>query len=215
VQGTAIIDNYQKARYLFFKWRYNLAIIKKLVLAFGMACITGLLAQIYIPLPFTPVPMTGQVLGVLLSGIVCGGVFGSISQIIYVGLGIAGVPWFAGGTAASLVAFIHPTGGYLIGFIIAPLVIGRYSDRYIGARTFLSQLIVMMVGVGIIYLFGAIVLAFVIKASFWETMIKGVIPFILVDLIKAVIAASFSSSILPKSSYDGEMDRSKYLDRTY
>lgn len=202
-----MVDKYCNARYLFFKWRYSLTLAKKIALAFGMACVTGLLAQVCIHLPFTPVPITGQVLGVLLSGVICGGTFGSISQVIYLGLGIVGVPWFAGGASGNIFLF-SASGGYLIGFVFAPLLIGKYTDRYIGARTFLSQLKFMMLGVGVIYLFGAIVLAFVIKAGFWETMIKGVIPFILVDLVKTAIAAGFSSLILPKASYNGEVDKS-------
>lgn len=214
MQRVLTIDNYLKTRYLFFKWRYSLTFVNKLALASGMACVTGLLAQVCIRLPFTPVPITGQVLGVLLSGVVCGGAFGSISQIIYLGLGMAGVPWFAAGASGNIF-LLSGSGGYIIGFVFAPLVIGRYSDKYIGARTFLSQLKFMILGVGIIYLFGAIILALTIKAGFWETMIKGVIPFILIDVGKASIAAGFSSSILPKAPYNGEADKSKYLHRKY
>ncbi len=215
MQAISAIDRYLIARHSFFKWRYSLTLVNKFVMAFGMASVTGLLALIRIPLPFTPVPITGQVLGVLLSGVVCGGAFGSISQMIYVGLGIAGVPWFAGGTTCSWTVFIQPTGGYLIGFIIAPLIIGRYTDRYISARTFLSQTKFMMMGVGIIYLFGAVGLSLAIGSGFLETMAKGVAPFIIVDLIKTAIAAGVSFSILPKASYNGELDRSKYLDRRH
>ena len=215
MQAILVFDRYLTARYSFFKWRYSLTLANKFVVAIGMACVTGLLALVRIPLPSTPVPITGQVLGVLLSGVVCGGVFGSISQIIYVGLGIAGVPWFAGGEAYSLSAGIPPTCGYLIGFIIAPLIIGRYTDRYISARSFFSQTKVMMMGVGIIYLFGAVVLSLSIGSGFVETMAKGVAPFIIVDLIKAAVAAGVSFSILPKASYNGELDRSKYSDRRY
>ncbi len=215
MQAVSVIDRYLVARYSFFKWRYSLDLVDKLVMAAGMACVTGLLALIRIPLPFTPVPVTGQVLGVLMSGVVCGGVFGSISQIIYVGLGIAGVPWFAGGTTCSWTIFVQPTGGYLIGFIIAPLIIGKYTDRYISARSFLPQIKYMMMGVGIIYLFGAVVLSLAIGSGFWETMVKGVAPFILVDLVKAAIAAGVSFSILPKASYNGEIDKLRYMDRRY
>ena len=206
MQVTSVADRYFAARYSFFKRRYSLTLANKFIMASGMACVTGLLALIRIPLPFTPVPITGQVLGVLLSGVVCGGVFGSISQIIYVVLGItAGIPWFAGGT--TMTTFVHPTSGYLIGFIAAPFIIGRYTDKYISARSFLSQIKFMMVGVWIIYLFGAIGLSIVIGSGFVETIIKGVAPFIIVDIIKAAIAAGVSFSILPKSSYNGEIDK--------
>ena len=207
MQTTAIMDKYLTARYTFFKWRYSLSLVNKFGLAFAMACLTGLMAQIRINLAFTPVPITGQVFAVLLSGVVCGGIFGSISQIIYVGLGIAGLPWFAAFSPHSDYLFALPTGGYLIGFVIAPLLIGRYTDRYIGARTFFSQIKLMMLGVGVIYLFGAIILAMVMRYSFWETLLKGVIPFVLIDLIKAALAACASWTILPRTSYNGEFDR--------
>ncbi|MEA2066639.1 MAG: biotin transporter BioY, partial [Thermotogota bacterium] len=146
MQRIAIIDNYLKTRYLFFKWRYGLAFVNKIAMAFGMACVTGLLAQSLYSFTVYTCAITGQVLGVLLSGVVCGGAFGSISQIIYLGLGIVGVPWFAGGASGNIF-LLSGSGGYIIGFVFAPLVIGRYSDRYIGARTFLSQLKFMMLGV--------------------------------------------------------------------
>ncbi len=212
MQAASLADRYLTARYSFFKWRYSLSLINKFVMAFAMASVTGLLALIRIPLPFTPVPITGQVLGVLLSGVVCGGLFGSASQIIYVGLGItAGIPWFAGGTSYSIDSFFHlPTCGYLVGFVIAPLIIGKYTDRYISARGFLSQMRVMMIGVGIIYIFGAVGLSLVIGSGFRETMMKGIVPFILGGFIKAAIASGISFSILPKTSYNGEIDKSKY-----
>ena len=207
MQAIAITDKYLKSRYAFFQWRYNLVLVNKLGLALAMAFLTGLMAQIRIYLPFSPVPITGQVLAVLLSGVICGGMFGSLSQLIYVSLGIVGLPWFAAFSPSSGHLFASPTGGYLIGFVIAPWLIGRYTDRYIGARTFFSQIKLMMLGVGVIYIFGAVVLALVMRLTLWQTMLMGVIPFILVDLIKAALAASVSWAILPRSSYNGEIDR--------
>jgi len=208
---TGVVDGFLQARYSFFSWRHCLAVPKKFALSFAMAGLTGILAQVCFRLPFTPVPVTGQVLGVLLSGVFCGGIFGSVSQIIYVGLGALGVPWFAGGTAGSTAVFLGPSGGYFIGFILAPLAVGSYTDRYISARTFFSQLKFMLLGVGIIYFFGVIGLSLAIKAGLWETLVKGVFPFILIDLLKASLSAGISSSVLPKAPYNGELDRSKYV----
>ncbi|MDI6841062.1 MAG: biotin transporter BioY [bacterium] len=210
----AIVDKYLQARYLFFKWRYELTIAKKLILAFSMACVTGLLAQIYIYLPFTPVPFTGQVLGVLLSGVLCGATYGAMSQAMYLGLGIAGIPWFAG-KVGGLAIFSQPSCGYILGFIVAAFVIGRYTDRYIRARSFVSQLGLMMIGVGIIYIFGLPYLAFSIGTGLLDTIVKGVVPFIIGDLLKAGISAGISASILPKASYNGEVDKLRYSDRKY
>jgi len=209
MQTPGIIDRYTEMRSLFFAWRYSLVPARKILLAFGMACITGLLAQVHIYIPFTPVPITGQVLAVLLSGVICGGVYGSISQILYVGLGIAGIPWFAGGGFGTI--YIAHTGGYLIGFIVAPLVIGSYTDNYIRNRTFFYQLKYMLLGVGIIYIFGSIILAFSMRTGIGETILKGIIPFVFVDLIKASCAAGISCFILPKSSYNKEKDKTRYL----
>ena len=206
MQAVSVLDRYIMVRYSFFRWRCSLTIAGKFVLAFAMASFTGILALIRIPLPFTPVPITGQVFGVLLSGVVCGAMFGTISQVIYVGLGVAvGIPWFAGGAAYSWNIFILPTGGYLLGFIIAPFLIGHYTDKGVSARRFLSQAELMMLGSGIILFCGAVNLSVLLDLGFRETIAKGVMPFIFVDMIKAIIAAVVSYSILPKSPYNGEM----------
>ena len=207
MKTVALMDKYIETRYMFFKWRYSLTLVNKIALALGMAGLTGILAQIYIFLPFTPVPVTGQVLGVLLSGIVCGGLFGAVSQVLYVTLGMFGMPWFHAGTSGS---WTSPTIGYFIGFIIASFLIGKLTDRYIRSRTFGSQLKIMMMGVGIIYLFGAIGLAVVLKTGFWATITKAIIPFIIFDLVKAAVAGGIGFLILPKASYNGEVDKLKY-----
>ena len=88
------LDKWRLARYQAFRWRYELSGVQKLGLAVGMAVLTGLLAQVRASLPWTPVPITGQTLAVLLAGVMLGRWWGGISQTIYLGLGIAGVPWF-------------------------------------------------------------------------------------------------------------------------
>ncbi|MFH1577763.1 MAG: biotin transporter BioY [Candidatus Omnitrophota bacterium] len=209
MQALAISDRYLKARYMFFKWRTSIALVNKIGLVLAMTFLTGLMAQIKIFLPFSPVPITGQVFAVLLSGVICGGLFGALSQVLYIGLGVLGLPWFAAISISPGYLFIPPTGGYLIGFVIAPLLIGRYTDGYIGARTFFAQVKLMMLGVGVIYILGAFVLALVMKFGFWEALLKGVAPFILFDLIKAALAAGVSSSILPRTPYNGEVDKKR------
>ncbi len=207
MRSVALLNRYTEAKYTFFRWRYSLTLVNKFALALTMAFLTGLLAQIRIYLPFTPVPVTGQVFAVLLSGVICGGIFGSLSQLIYVGLGTIGFSWFATRTPGCIYFFTSPTAGYLIGFILAPLLIGRYTDRYISARTFFSQIKLMMLGVGIIYISGAVGLMLVMKFTFWQALLKGVLPFIVVDFIKAAVTASVSSVILPRASYNGEIDK--------
>ncbi|MFA5031597.1 MAG: biotin transporter BioY [bacterium] len=211
---NVLLGKWLQVRYAFFHWRQELSSTKKLFLALSMAGVTGLMAQIYIPLPFTPVPITGQVFGALLSGVICGGLFGAISQGIYVCLGILGLPWFAG-AKGGLNIIGDPTIGYLIGFIFSAFIIGKLTDRKIGNRKFLSQFGLMIIGVIIIYGFGAMGLAVVIHSGLKETLIKGVLPFIGVDLIKSCFAAGISSSILPKASYNEEVDKDLYSSNKY
>lgn len=202
-----LVDGWKRARFQLFKWRYNLATSHKLPLCLAMSCLTGLVAQIRIALPFTPVPITGQVFGVLLSGVLLGKHYGGLSQLIYFGLGCAGVPWFAQGGSGLP---IGPSGGYLIGFIPAAVLVGWLTDRHIGLRTAWGQALLMMTAVGIIYLFGAIQYAVVMGSGLWATLMGAVIPFVPVDLAKALAVAAITSTVLPKASYDGEVDKARY-----
>ena len=138
------VDRYRVARAQAWQWRGELSWVKKLGLSVGMACIVGLLAQARIPLPWTPVPITGQTFGVLLAAVPLGTWWGGVSLAIYVGLGIAGVPWFNGLTGG-IAAIAGPTGGYLIGFILAALFLGYFVDKYVKARSFYRLLGLMLV----------------------------------------------------------------------
>ncbi|MCE5328078.1 MAG: biotin transporter BioY [Planctomycetaceae bacterium] len=178
-----------------FHWRKRLAIGRKLALCLGMACLTGLLAQVRVPLPFTPVPVTGQVVAVLLAGILLGRRFGAVSQVIYVGLGAVGVPWFSGWTSGSL---FGPTAGYLLGFIAAAGLIGWLVDNHPSVRRLPWLLVLMSSGIGIIYLLGALQFAWVTRMDLTYTLKFAVLPFIPFDVAKAILAASVSSALLPK-----------------
>lgn len=184
-----------------FRWRAELAWPAKLSLALIMAGLTGLAAQLRVPLPFTPVPATGQVFAVLLSGVLLGAGWGGLSQAFYVGLGAAGVPWFsawAGGMP------LGPTAGYLIGFIPAAVVVGWASERFVWARRLAPQVALMLIGVAIIYAFGAVGFSFFTGAGFGTTLRLAVLPFIAIDLVKVIAAAAVSSTLLPKQASDSE-----------
>jgi biotin transport system substrate-specific component len=168
-----------------------------LMLSVGMAALTGLAAQVRIPLVDTPVPVTGQVFAVLVSGVLLGGGYGALSQVIYVCLGFAGLPWFSGGAAG----FLPATGGYILGFVPAALLVGVLSDRFIRARSLLPQVGVMLAGVAVIYLCGAVQFSIVMKAGPWETLSLTVWRFIPFDILKAAAAAGVASSILPRRNY--------------
>jgi len=178
-----------------------------------MACLIGAVAQIRVVLPWSPVPITGQTFAVLLAGVLLGRWWGGASLALYTGLGAAGLPWFAGlnGGPGYLAG---PTGGYLLGFILAAFFLGHFTDTYIRSRSFLSMLALM--------LFANFILIYVpglIQLGLWLNLVKGeptaftavlgmgAAPFLIGDVTKAVLAAAVATGITPKSNYNGDVDR--------
>lgn len=203
---AAYAEKYRDWRYRAFKWTTEASTAQKILLAVGMAGVTGLCAQVRVYLGFTPVPVTGQVFAVLLSGVLLGSGYGSLSQVLYIALGAGGVPWFQN-WSGGLTYLVHsPTLGYLIGFVFTALLIGRLTERHVAARGFVPQLGLMLAGVTVIYLAGAVYFAAFMGTGLAETVHMAVVPFIFVDLVKAAAVASISSALLPKTSYHGEGD---------
>ncbi|MFH1323512.1 MAG: biotin transporter BioY [Methanobacteriota archaeon] len=200
-----IIGKFESVKYNFFKWRFESTFANKVALAFGFACLTGLLAQIRFYLPYTPVPVTGQVFAVLLSGIILGKWYGGLSQGLYAGIGAAGLPWF-NGLKGGMDVLSGVTGGYIVGFIAAALVIGWFTDRYVISRSFPGLMILMVFGIGVIHLFGVIQLSAVLHVSAQTAIEKGSLPFVAVDLYKAMIAAAIASAVVPGTAYGNEID---------
>ncbi|GBC99337.1 Biotin transporter BioY [bacterium HR17] len=143
-------------------------------------------AQIRIPLPFTPVPITGQTFGVLLLGAVLGSRYGTAVVTAYVLEGLVGLPVFAGwrGGWSSL---LGPTGGYIVGFIPAAFVAGWLMERG-GDRRFATALGALLLANAVIYAIGLPWLAAFVGAD--KVVAMGLLPFVPGDLIKAVAAAS-------------------------
>jgi biotin transport system substrate-specific component len=160
--------------------------LRDLILILLGALIVAALAQVEIPLPFTPVPITGQTFGVLLVGAVLGSKRGAIFLPSYLTMGIFGLPFFAGG-AHGLDIVIGATGGYLIGFIIAAYVIGLLAERGL-ERNVRTSIIPFLVGTGIIYICGVAWLA-VVLGSFTHALTAGLLPFLIGDTIKLFAAA--------------------------
>jgi biotin transport system substrate-specific component len=179
----------------FITWRSELSLLRKIVLSFAFACLTGIMAQIAIRLPWTPVPVTGQTFAVLISSMLLGRNWGGISQIIYAAIGITLIPWFSGWTGG-IGVLAGPTGGYLIGFIIAAFFLGRFFDgvnqwngffRKLGLLLFANFIIIY--GCGLLQLYIWISLVDRGSIGLLSLLMAGVFPFILGDLIKVVGAA--------------------------
>lgn len=150
------------------------------------ALLVAALAQIEIPLPFTPVPITGQTFGVLLVGAALGSKRGAASLISYLALGTIGLPFFAGGTHG-LNILIGATGGYLIGFIIAAYVIGFLAERGL-ERSVRTSIFPFLAGTIIIYVCGVAWLSIVL-GSFSKAVTAGLLPFLIGDAIKLIAAS--------------------------
>jgi biotin transport system substrate-specific component len=214
--AVTIADRWSMARYNAYRWRYELSLVKKIGLALAVAGLTGLAAQIRIPLPFTPVPITGQTFAALLAGVLLGRWWGGISLALYAGLGAAGVPWFNGWTGG-ISHLAGPTGGYIIGFILAALFLGHFTDKYVRARSFLTMTgLMLFANFVLVYVPGLFQLYLwlnLVKGgtfSFYQVLAMGLFPFIVGDVIKAVAGAAIARGITPKQAYNGEADAGKW-----
>ncbi len=134
-----------------------------------------------------PVPITGQTLGVLLTGVLLGSRRGGLSVLAYLAQGIAGLPVFAPGGPLGLARLLGPTGGYLLGFVAAAYVMGLLAERG-WDRKLVTTLLAMLVGNAIIYVFGLPWLALFVGIE--NALPLGLHPFVIGDVLKAILAAA-------------------------
>lgn len=162
------------------------------VLVTGFALLTALAAQISIPLGFTPVPITGQTFAVLLAGGTLGAARGAGSQLLYVVLGAVGLPFYADGQGGWDVA-TGSTAGYLVGFVVAAAAIGYLAEQGQDRRP-VTAVPAFLAGTVIIYVSGSLWLASFIDVPVTapigepSAIAYGVAPFLVGDLIKAMLA---------------------------
>lgn len=158
------------------------------IMAALFAGITAVCAQIAFPVPFSPVPFTGQTLAVALAATVLGAKYGVLSMILYILLGAVGVRVFAE-FSGGLHVLAGPTGGFIFGFIIAAYVIGKMIE-WREKPGFLWIVWANAVGNAVILGTGMVQLKFVTGLGWQEAAFAGVIPFIPMDLIKIVCASA-------------------------
>ncbi|MCS7011839.1 MAG: biotin transporter BioY [Anaerolineales bacterium] len=159
--------------------------IRDALLIVAGSLLVAAMAQVRIPLLFTPVPITGQTFAVLLVGAALGARRGAASLSFYLLQGLLGAPVFAGGKGG-LIHLFGPTGGYLLGFIAAAWLVGRLAEQGQDRRVS-TALVAFLLGEIVIYLFGLPWLAIFVG---WEkAFLAGLIPFLPGDAIKLLAAA--------------------------
>ena len=161
-----------------------------LVIAFSL--LTALAAQITIPLPFTPVPITGQTFAVLLTGALLGSRLGAITMLAYLVEGASGLPFFQGGHGGPAYLLLTPSAGYLLSYPVAAFVAGWLAERG-WDRRFLTAAAAMALGSLVILATGWSWLAAVTHNAQYA-FFAGVTPFILGDVIKIALAAALLPS---------------------
>lgn len=152
-------------------------------LVVGGAALTGVAAQLALPVPGSPVPVTGQTFAALLVGTALGTRRGLLSLLLYTVVGMAGVPWFAEG-ASGVTA---PSFGYVLGMLLASGVVGALARRG-GDRGPLRTAGTMAVGMLVIYAVGVPYLALAAGMTLVEAVASGLLPFLVGDALKAALA---------------------------
>ncbi|ACB83881.1 biotin transporter BioY [Natranaerobius thermophilus] len=169
--------------------------IRDLVVISLFAAVTGVLSYVYVPI--SPVPVTGQTMGVMLSGALLGPKRGFISQVVYLLLGVVGMPVFAGGMGGVAVLF-GATGGYLWAYPFAAFIIGyivEKGDRYTGITYWLVLVLALLTGgVFMIYTTGVLQLALVTQVPIGVAVLEGAVPFLLGDIVKITASAFVTKS---------------------
>lgn len=167
------------------------------------ALFAGLTAigAVVLVIPVGPVPITLQLFFTVLSGIILGARLGALSQIVYVLMGLIGLPVFAGGVGGPATIF-SPTFGYLIGFILGAYVVGKVAEK-LGKVDLIGLLIATLAGVLIIYAVGFpylyIVLTKVnnIDVTFLGVLKKGVLIFLPGDFVKCLLTSLLGVKVIP------------------
>ena len=167
-------------------------LVRTATLVIGFALLTAALAQFELHLSFTPVPITGQTLGVLLAGAALGWRSGALSQGLYWVMGLVGLPFYSGGDGG----WTNGTGatmGYFVGFIVAAAAVGYMAERK-QDRNIVSSVAAMAFGSIVIYAFGAAWLAHKLNVPVatgdTNAISLGVTPFLIGDAVKVLLAGA-------------------------
>jgi biotin transport system substrate-specific component len=161
-----------------------------LVGVLGFTAALAVASQVALPMPGTPVPFTLQPLVVVLAGLWLGPLAGAASMCLYLALGALGLPVFAPFGAPGVARFFGPTGGYLLAYPVTAFVAGWLAER---APSFGGRAVAAVAGTLVLLLGGLAQLA-VLNGDIARALAIGVTPFVLLDFVKALIAAAIAPS---------------------
>ena len=169
----------------------RLARVFDVALVAGFSLLIALSAQVAIPLPFTPVPVTLQTFAVILTGCLLGSGRGALAVIAYIAEGSFGLPFFSGGTAG-IAHLLGPTGGYLVGCVASAFVAGLLSERRVAMRP--AGLLLSLVAADlVVFLFGVTWLA--AFTGLEKAVALGFVPFVIGDALKIAAAWSILTAV--------------------
>ena len=163
--------------------------VRQLMLVIAFSLLTALSAQIIIPLPWTPVPITGQTFAVLLTGALLGSRLGALAMVVYLIEGASGLPFFRSGQGGLHYLLLSPTAGYLFSYPLAAFLTGWLAERG-WDRSYLKASAAMALGSVVILLCGWSWLALFYAPSAGAAWHMGVEPFLLGDVVKIALAAA-------------------------
>lgn len=157
-----------------------------------MTALTCILAPISIVIPISPVPISLATLAIYFSVYVLGMKRGTISCLIYLLIGFAGLPVFSSFTGG-VGKLLGPTGGYMIGYVFMALIFGFFIDRWATKRVL--HIVGMVLGTVVCYLLGTVWLSIQAQISFYAALGTGVLPFIPGDIVKIIVALIAGSAV--------------------
>jgi biotin transport system substrate-specific component len=181
------MDTYAKAETFVGATLAPQGLLKKATLVVAFSLLVALAAQVAIPLPFTPIPLTLQTFAVLLTGALLGSRMGALTLMLYVAEGAVGMPFFSAGRGGAAYLLLTPATGYLLSYPLAAFATGWLAERG-WDRRYLTAAAAMLAGSAIILLCGW--LGFLRFQSAASSFALGVAPFLPGDLVKVALAAA-------------------------
>ncbi|MFA5809271.1 MAG: biotin transporter BioY [Thermoleophilia bacterium] len=170
--------------------------LRDLISVAFFAALTSIGALISVPLPGDLVPIVLSNMFAILAGAILGKWLGPLSQIVYILIGVIGIPVFAGSIKAGPAALAGPTGGYIIGFVVASFLTGFLVERLVRAPGVLRFSLSLTAGAAVIYLFGIPWLSHVAGLNIQLAMVKGLYPFLPGDILKVIVGTMLCMSLM-------------------